>query len=73
MLSVARIGYLLGERPDRKEGTLRRKAVPVLMAAGLLLGATGVACDKEDRQDVKEVGTDVEKGVDQLDSDGKDD
>ena len=50
-----------------------RKIVPLLMAAGLALGATGVACDKEDRQDVKEVGNDVEKGVDELDSDGKDD
>jgi hypothetical protein len=50
-----------------------RKLPPLLMAAGLLLGATGVACDKEDRQDVKEVGNDVEKGVDDLDSDGKDD
>lgn len=50
-----------------------RKVLPVLMAAGLMLGATGVACDKEDRQDVKEVGNDVEKEVDQLDSDGKDD
>jgi hypothetical protein len=50
-----------------------RKVMPVLMAAGLFLGATGVACDKEDRQDVKEVGNDVEKGVDELDSDGKDD
>ena len=52
---------------------MRRKAMPLLMAAGLLLGATGVACDKEDRQDVKEVGNDVEEGVDKLDSDGKDD
>lgn len=32
-----------------------------------------VACDKEDRQDVEEAGNDVEKEVDQLDSDGKDD
>jgi hypothetical protein len=52
---------------------MRRKALPLLMAAGLLLGATGVACDKEDRQDVKEVGQDVEKGIDRLDTDGKDD
>ena len=50
-----------------------RKVLPVLVAAGLMLGATGVACDKEDRQDVKEVGHDVEKKVDQLDTDGKDD
>lgn len=50
-----------------------RKVMPLLMAAGLMLGATGVACDKEDRRDVQEVGNDVEKEVDQLDSDGKDD
>lgn len=50
-----------------------RKVMPLLMAAGLMLGATGVACDKEDRQDVQEVGNDVEKEVDQLDTDGKDD
>ncbi len=50
-----------------------RKVMPLLMAAGLMLGATGVACDKEDRQDVQEVGNDVDKEVDQLDSDGKDD
>jgi hypothetical protein len=52
---------------------MRRRLVPLLLAGGLMLGATGVACDKEDRQDVKEVGNDVEKGVDELDSDGKDD
>jgi hypothetical protein len=50
-----------------------RKVLPVLTAAGLMLGATGVACDKEDRRDVREVRNDVEKEVDQLDSDGKDD
>lgn len=50
-----------------------RKLVPLLMAAGLALGATGVACDKEDRKDVQEVGNDVEKGIDDADSDGKDD
>ncbi|HYP23115.1 MAG TPA: hypothetical protein VEV43_06045 [Actinomycetota bacterium] len=50
-----------------------RKVFPLLMAAGLMLGATGVACDKEDRKDVQEVGNDVDKEVDQLDSDGKDD
>jgi hypothetical protein len=52
---------------------MRRKVMPVLLAAGLFLGATGVACDKEDKKDVKEFGNDVEKGVDDLDSDGKDD
>ena len=52
---------------------MQRKVLPALMAAGLMLGATGVACDKEDKQDVKEVGNDVDREVDQLDSDGKDD
>lgn len=52
---------------------MTRKVMPALMAASLLFGAAGVACDKEDRKDVEEVGNDVEKEVDQLDSDGKDD
>ncbi len=49
------------------------KVMHALVAGALLLGATGVACDKEDKKDVQEVGEDVEKGVDDLDSDGKDD
>lgn len=49
------------------------KVMHALVAGSLLLGATGVACDKEDKKDVQEVGNDVEKGVDDLDSDGKDD
>lgn len=53
---------------------MARKGMPAaLLAATLLLGATGIACDKEDRQDVEEVGNDVEREVDKLDSDGKDD
>ncbi|MDQ4024688.1 MAG: hypothetical protein M3217_04230 [Actinomycetota bacterium] len=52
---------------------MRRKALPLLLAAGLLAGATGTACDKEDARDAREVGNDIEKGVDKLDSDGKDD
>ena len=52
---------------------MRENALPLLLVAGILLGATGAACDKEDRRDVQEVGNDVEKGVDDLDSDGKDD
>lgn len=51
----------------------RRDMPAALLAVTLLLGATGVACDKEDRKDVQEVGNDVEKGIDRLDSDGKDD
>lgn len=42
------------------------------IAVVLSMGATA-ACDREDRRDVEEVGNEVEKGVDQLDSDGKDD
>ena len=52
---------------------MRENALPLLLVAGLLLGATGAACDKEDRKDVQEVRNDIDKGVDKLDSDGKDD
>ena len=43
--------------------------------AGLLAVpvAGAVACDKEDVKDVEEAGNEVDKGVDKLDSDGKDD
>jgi hypothetical protein len=51
---------------------MRRKALPLLLSATLLLGA-GVACDKEDRKDAREVGNDIDNGVDKLDTDGKDD
>ena len=34
---------------------------------------TAVACDKEDVKDAEEVGNDIDKEVDKLDSDGKDD
>ena len=44
------------------------------LAATLLLSTGGlIACDKEDKKDVQEVGDDVDKQVDKLDSDGKDD
>lgn len=52
---------------------MRSKLYPALVAAGILLGATGVACDREDAKDAQEVGNEIEKGVDELDSDGKDD
>jgi hypothetical protein len=52
---------------------MRRRALPLLLVAGLLVGATGTACDKEDRKDVQEVGNDIDKSIDKLDSDGKDD
>lgn len=48
---------------------LARSAVAI--AVVLSMGAT--ACDREDQRDVEEVGNDIEKGVDDLDSDGKDD
>ena len=51
----------------------RNRMVPALLAASLFLGATGVACDREDRKDVEEVGNEIDKGVDELDTDGKDD
>ena len=44
-----------------------------LVALLALSGSTAIACDKEDVKDVEEVGNDVDKEVDQLDSDGKDD
>ncbi len=55
------------------------------LVAILLMGAgTATACDREDRDDVNEVGNDLEKGaedagqevedaVDDADTDGKDD
>ncbi len=43
----------------------------VVMLALAPFGAA--ACDREDRQDVREGVNDVEEGVDRLDSDGKDD
>ncbi len=53
---------------------LRRRVLNGALAAGMLLGSTGlVACDKEDKKDVEEVGDEVDKQVDEADSDGKDD
>jgi hypothetical protein len=68
MLGVVESGY-----PSPEEVPMRRKMLPAAVAAGVLLSGAGVACDKEDRRDVREVGEDVEKGIDDLDSDGKDD
>lgn len=50
---------------------MTRTIVAALITMGLLFG--GAACDKEDQRDVQEVGNEVEKGVDKLDTDGKDD
>lgn len=44
-----------------------------LVALLAIPGAAAIACDKEDRQDVEEVGNDIEKEVDNADTDGKDD
>ena len=49
---------------------LARSALAI--AVVLSMGATA-ACDREDQRDVEEVGNDIDKEVDQLDSDGKDD
>ena len=48
-----------------------RKVASLALAA--LLVPVSVACDREDKRDVKEVGRDVEEQVDKLDKDGKDD
>lgn len=50
---------------------INRKMASLALAALLVPGA--VACDREDKRDVKEVGRDVEEKVDKLDKDGKDD
>ncbi len=42
-------------------------------SAALMLSLGVAACDREDARDVREGINDVEKGVDELDSDGKDD
>ena len=52
---------------------MREQLMRLGLAGLLLLPAGAVACDKEDRKDVEEVGDDIDKEVDQLDSDGKDD
>ncbi len=53
---------------------MREKLPRVALALTLVfgLGATA-ACDREDEKDIEEVGNEVEKNVDQLDNDGKDD
>ncbi len=50
-----------------------KRAATALLAALALSGSALVACDPEDRQDVREGVKDVEQGVDKLDDDGKDD
>lgn len=63
---------------------MRSRLMPVVLAGCLSLGGVGVACDREDVRDVKEgvkdvkegaedVGNEVEKQIDKMDKDGKDD
>ena len=53
---------------------MREKLARLGLVALLAIPAgTAIACDKEDRKDVEEAGNEVDKEVDQLDSDGKDD
>jgi hypothetical protein len=51
-----------------------RRVASALTAASLLMGAGSLAaCDREDRKDVEEGVNEVDKELDKLDSDGKDD
>jgi hypothetical protein len=53
---------------------MNKKLASAALAGGLMLSAfSGVACDNEDEKDIEEVGNNVEEGVDDADSDGKDD
>lgn len=53
---------------------MRDKLARVALAATLGIGAGAIgACDREDQKDVEEVGNEIDKNVDQLDNDGKDD
>ena len=53
---------------------MREKLARLGLVALLVVPAGfAVACDKEDEKDVEEVGNDIEKNVDEADSDGKDD
>ena len=52
---------------------MRQELARLALCGFLLLPAGAVACDKEDQRDVEEVGEDIDKEVDQLDKDGKDD
>jgi hypothetical protein len=62
----------------------KNRIAALFLSTSLLLSGGMVACDREDRADVregindvkkagKEVGKDVEKAVDEADTDGKDD
>ena len=53
---------------------MNKKLASVALSGTLLVSAlSGVACDKEDEKDIEEIGENIDKEVDNLDSDGKDD
>ena len=53
---------------------MKERLARLALCGTLVLAAGAVtACDREDRQDIEEVGNDIERGVDDADSDGKDD
>ena len=53
---------------------MKERFMSLLLAGTLVFaGAGAVACDKEDKKDVNEVGNEVDQEVDEADSDGKDD
>lgn len=53
---------------------MRHRLARIGLVALLAVPAAGtVACDKEDVKDVEEAGNEVDKQIDKLDSDGKDD
>lgn len=52
---------------------MHRRIAGLGLASLLLLTPFTVACDGEDRRDVREGVNDVEEGIDDADTDGKDD
>jgi hypothetical protein len=53
---------------------MRQRFVRVTLAASLFVTPVWLmACDREDRKDVKEGVKEVEREIDELDSEGKDD
>jgi hypothetical protein len=49
-----------------------KRVAGVAVAALMVLGPIS-ACDKEDRRDVEEFGENLDRQIDKLDTDGKDD
>ena len=53
---------------------MNKKLASFALSGTLALSVlSGVACDKEDQKDVEEIGDNIDKEVDNLDDDGKDD